>query len=38
MKWLTTLKMCIQVNEQCNREEVNALLEAKGFYFLIKLI
>lgn len=30
MKWLTTLKMCVQVNEQCTREEVNALLEAKG--------
>lgn len=35
MKWLTTLKMCVQVNEQCTREEVNALLEAKGFYFLL---
>ncbi|CAO1424341.1 unnamed protein product [Diamesa serratosioi] len=29
MKWLTTLRLCIQVNEQCSREEVNALLKAK---------
>lgn len=35
MKWLTTLKMCVQVNEQCTREEVNALLETKGIYFFL---
>jgi glycerol kinase len=29
MKWLSTLKTCLQANEQCHREEVNSLLETK---------
>lgn len=29
MKWLSTLKTCLQANEQCQREEVNSLLESK---------
>ena len=29
MKWLSTLKICLQANQQCHREEVNSLLEAK---------
>lgn len=29
MKWLATLKTCLQSNEQCHPEEVNSLLETK---------
>jgi len=29
MKWLQTLRVSLQVNQQCHREEVNTLLEAK---------
>lgn len=29
MKWLSTLKTCLQANQQCHRHEVNSLLEMK---------
>lgn len=29
MKWLSTLKTCLQANQQCHRDEVNSLLETK---------
>lgn len=35
MKWLSTLKSCLQVNGQSHREEVNSLLETKDSSQLI---
>lgn len=29
MKWLSTLKTSLQINQQCHRDEVNSLLETK---------
>lgn len=30
MKWLSTIKISLNINEQCNKQEVNDILETKG--------
>jgi hypothetical protein len=38
LKWLSTIKISLNINEHCNKEEVDGILETKGKKGLFKIL